>query len=131
MGGTSRIGFIEIFRLRVFWGATVVGAGLLAGFGEWSPACGLAIGGALFTLNSFFIYEAGRSLISAGDRARGGFIAGVAPLGRFAFLGIGLAGTAALGQGALFSAMGGVMLGQALLHLGHLKRGKVTECPDT
>ncbi len=131
MGGTSRIGFVEIFRLRAFWGAIAVGAGLLAGFGRWGPACGLAIGGALFTLNSFFIYEAGRSLLSRGNRARGGFIAGIAPLGRFAFLGVGLAGTAALGQEALFSAMGGVMLGQVLIHLGHLRRGKVAGCPNT
>ncbi len=131
MRGTPRIGFVEIFRLRAFWGAIGVGAGLLAAFGEGSSACGLAIGGALFTLNSFFIYEAGRSLISGKNRARGGFIAGIAPLGRFAFLGIGLAGTAALGQGALFSAMGGVMFGQVLIHLGHLKRGKVAGCPDT
>ncbi len=131
MKQVSRIGFVDIFRLRIVWPVIVVGAGSLAATGHWDMAVGTLIGGGLFTLNSFFIYETGKSLLAGDSRTRSGFIAAFAPLGRLAFLGIAFAGISTIGQMMLFAAMGGMLLGQVLIHMGYLWRKEVSNCPET
>ena len=131
MKQASRIGFVDIFRLRVVWPVIAIGAGGLAATGHWDMAIGAVIGGALFTLNSFFIYETGKSLLAGDSRARSGFIAAFAPLGRLTFLGIVLAGVSIIGRTTLFAAMGGMLLGQVLIHLGYWRRKEVSSCPET
>ncbi len=132
MGVSSRPGFFVIFRLRLLWPVLALGAVIAVACGAPNVALGLALGGGLFTLNAWFIYEAGRSLLSHRRRRTGGLIAGLGSVGRLAFLGVGLASVSLLGQTALFAAMSGLFLGQVLVHLGNLHLQEVKrECRST
>ncbi len=126
-----RIGFADIFRLRIVWPMIIIGAGSFAAAGRWDLASGVLIGGLLFTLNSFFIYETGKSLLAGDNRRRTGLIAAFAPLWRLMFLGTAFAGVSAVGHSTLFAAMGGMLLGQVAIHLGYLRHKEVADCPET
>jgi len=120
----------RFFHLRSTLGLCGVAAGVLAGLGLVAAALGVLIGCALFTLNSFFLYAAGHSLIEANSKGRGGVIAALSSLGRFLFLAVALALVTRMGQCALFAACGGIFAGQVNLHLGHIMRRKTARCSN-
>jgi len=123
--------FVRLFHLRSTLGLCGVAAGVLAGLGLVAAALGVLIGCALFTLNSFFLYEAGHSLIKASSKGRGGVIAALSSLGRFLFLAVALALVTRMGQCALFAACGGIFVGQVNLHLGYLRQRRIARCSST
>lgn len=123
--------FVRLFHLRSTLGFCGVAAGVLAWFGLVAAALGVLIGCALFTLNSFFLYEAGHSLIKASSKGRGGVIAALSSLGRILFLAVALALVTRMGQCALFAACGGIFVGQVNLHLGYIRQRSAARCSST
>jgi len=123
--------FMRLFRLCSTLGLCGVAAGVLAGLGLVAAALGVLIGCALFTLNCFFLYEAGHSLIKASSKGKGGVIAVLSSLGRFLFLAVALALVTGMGHSALFAACGGIFVGQVNLHLGHLRQRSAARCSST
>jgi hypothetical protein len=123
--------FMRLFRLRSTLVLCGVAAEVLAGLGLATAALGVLIGCALFTLNCFFLYEAGHSLIKASSKGRGGASAALSSLGRFLFLAVALALVTRMGQCALFAACGGVFVGQVNLHLGYLWQRRIARCSST
>jgi len=123
--------FVRLFRLRRLLVLGVVGVPILAAIGLTEAAVGFAIGLSLFVFNSFFLYEAGRALIRRNSKGIGRAIAALSSFGRVVFLAVTLALVARMGLSALFSACGGLFLGQIHLHLGHMMRRKTARCSNT
>ena len=123
--------FVRLFRLPNLLALGVVGACILAAIGQSMAAIGLVIGIALFVLKSFFLYEAGRALIKRDSKGLGRAIAALASFGRGVFLAVALALVAQIGLSALFSACGGLVLGQFNLLLSYIIRRKPIQCSNT
>lgn len=123
--------FAQLFRLRSLLVLGIVGTSILAAIGLSEAAVGLVIGLALFVLKSFFLYEAGRALIRRNSKGIGRAIAALSSFGRVVFVAVTLTLVVQMGRSALFSACGGLILGQINLHLAYIIRRKPTQCSNT
>jgi hypothetical protein len=120
-----------LFRLRGTILLCSMTAFLCALFGLEAAPIGMGIGYVLFVLNAFFLYEGGRSLLSAGSGSKGRVIAALSSLGRILFLMVALVFVARMGTQVLLFAGGGLLLGQLNLHLAHILRRGGTRCSNT
>ncbi len=125
------VGFISLFRLPSYLLITSVAGIVLGSLGLGMAAIGLLIGVSLYLLNSFFLYEGGRTLLSAGSRWSGRMMAAMGSIGRMLFLAVALAFVSRLGIIPFFAACGGILAGQVNLHLVLLMEGRIgSRCSD-
>ena len=122
---------VTLFRLRSTLLLCSATAFFCALFGLGAAPIGMGIGYALFVLNAFFLYEGGRSLLSAGSGFKGRAIAALSSLGRTLFLMVALAFVARMGTQVLLFAGGGLLLGQLNLHLAHILKRRGTQCSNS
>jgi len=122
----TEVGFISLFRLPSLLLVTSI-AGLVLGLlGMGMAAIGLLIGVSLYVTNLFFLYEGGKSLLSAGSRRNGRMVATLGSIGRMIFLAVALAFVLRIGLVTFIAACGGLLAGQVNLHLVLLIEGRIT-----
>ncbi len=120
----------RLFRLRSSGLLCGLVAACLSGV-SGQLSIGVLIGFGLFVLNSLFLYEGGCSLLRETTRRRARLIASFSGLGRLLFLGVALALIGGIGTRAQLGACGGLLLGQANLHLATLLKRGVGRCSST
>lgn len=125
MNTGKQVGFISLFRLPSFLLVTSVAGIVLGSLGMGRAAIGLLIGVFLYVANLFFLYEAGKSLLSASSRRNGRMSATMASIGRMLFLVVSLAFVFRIGLVAFISACGGLLAGQVNLQLVLLIEGRI------
>lgn len=122
--------FVKLFRLGGLVVLGLIGAIVLIAIGLPRAAAGLIFGLGLFMLNTFFLYEAGRTLIKRDSKKIGGAIAGLSSVGRILFLAMALTFVSRMGRAALLAACGGLFLGQVYLHLSHVIKENAGRCSN-
>ena len=131
MSNPLSLEFAKLFRLR----STLVVCGIAIIFstvvGAWEAVAGILIGYALFVLKSFFLYEAGRSLLGITSKRKGRAIAALSSLGRILFLAAVLALVSQMGTLPLLSACGVLLVGQVNLHLSYIRKRRIPRCSST
>jgi len=117
--------FISLFRLPIYLLVTSVAGIVLGSLGIGRAAIGLLIGVFLYVANLFFLYEVGKSLLSASSRRNGRMTATMASIGRMLFLAVALAFVFRIGLVAFIAACGGLLAGQVNLQLVLLIEGRI------
>jgi len=125
MNTGKQVGFISLFRLPSFLIVTSVAGIILGALGMGRAAIGLLIGVFLYIANLFFLYEGGKSLLSANSRRNGKMAATLGSIGRMLFLAVALAFVLRIGFVAFFAACGGLLAGQVNLQLVLLIEGRI------
>lgn len=125
MNTGKQVDFVSLFRLPSFLLVTSVAGIVLGSLGMGRAAIGLLIGVFLYVANLFFLYEAGKSLLSASSRRNGRMSATMASIGRMLFLVVSLAFVFRIGLVAFISACGGLLAGQVNLQLVLLIEGRI------
>ncbi|MEA3239285.1 MAG: hypothetical protein U9Q94_05845 [Candidatus Bipolaricaulota bacterium] len=125
MNTGKQVDFVSLFRLPSFLLVTSVAGIVLDSLGMGRAAIGLLIGVFLYVANLFFLYEAGKSLLSASSRRNGRMSATMASIGRMLFLVVSLAFVFRIGLVAFISACGGLLAGQVNLQLVLLIEGRI------
>jgi len=117
--------FISLFRLPIYLLVTSVAGIVLGSLGIGRAAIGLLIGVFLYVANLFFLYEGGKSLLSASSRRNGKRIAILGSIGRMLFLAVALVFVLRIGLVAFVAACGGLLAGQVNLQLVLLIEGRI------
>jgi len=125
MSEETEVGFVSLFRLPSFLLVTSIAGIVLGSLGMGRAAIGLLIGVFLYVANLFFLYEAGKSLLSASSRRNGRMTATMASIGRMLFLAVSLVFVLRIGLVAFISACGGLLAGQVNLQLVLLIEGRI------
>jgi hypothetical protein len=125
MNREKRVSFLNLFKLPGFLFVASVSGIVLTSLGQGEAAIGLLIGVSLYILNLAFLYEGGKSLLSAGTKRTGRAVAAVSSVGRLLFLGVALSFVLRLGLVAFIAACGGLLAGQVNLHLSLLIQGRI------
>jgi len=126
MNRGTEVGFVSLFRLPSFLLVTSIAGIVLGSLGMGMATIGLLIGVFLYVANLFFLYEAGKSLLSAGSRRNGKMVATLGSIGRMIFLAVALAFVLRIGLVTFIAACGGLLAGQVNLHLVLLIEGRIT-----
>jgi len=111
MSEETEVGFVSLFRLPSFLLVTSI--------------AGIVLGSLGIVANLFFLYEAGKSLLSASSRRNGRMTATMASIGRMLFLAVSLVFVLRIGLVAFISACGGLLAGQVNLQLVLLIEGRI------
>ena len=125
MNTGKQVGFISLFRLPSFLIVTSVAGIILGALGMGRAAIGLLIGVFLYIANLFFLYEGGKSLLSANSRRNGRMAAILGSIGRMLFLAVALVFVLRIGLVAFVAACGGLLAGQVNLQLVLLIEGRI------
>jgi len=125
MSEETEVGFVSLFRLPSFLLVTSIAGIVLGSLGMGRAAIGLLIGVFLYVANLFFLYEAGKSLLSASSRRNGRMTATMASIGRMLFLAVSLVFVLRIGLVAFIAACGGLLAGQVNLQLVLLIEGRI------
>jgi len=125
MNTGKQVGFISLFRLPSFLLVTSIAGIVLGSLGMGRAAIGLLIGVFLYIANVFFLYEGGKSLLSANSRRNGKMAATLGSIGRMLFLAVALAFVLRIGLVAFIAACGGLLAGQVNLQLVLLIEGRI------
>ena len=125
MNTGKQVGFISLFRLPSFLFVTSVAGIILGSLGMGRAAIGLLIGVFLYIANVFFLYEGGKSLLSANLRRNGRMAAILGSIGRMLFLAVALVFVLRIGLVAFVAACGGLLAGQVNLQLVLLIEGRI------
>lgn len=125
MNRGTEVGFISLFRLPSFLLVTSIAGIVLGSLGMGRAAIGLLIGVFLYIANVFFLYEGGKSLLSANSRRNGKMAATLGSIGRMLFLAVALAFVLRIGLVAFVAACGGLLAGQVNLQLVLLIEGRI------
>jgi hypothetical protein len=125
MNTGKQVGFISLFRLPSFLLVTSIAGIVLGSLGMGRAAIGLLIGVFLYIANVFFLYEGGKSLLSANSRRNGKMAATLGSIGRMLFLAVALVFVLRIGLVAFIAACGGLLAGQVNLQLVLLIEGRI------
>ena len=125
MNTGKQVGFISLFRLPSFLLVTSIAGIVLGSLGMGRAAIGLLIGVFLYIANVFFLYEGGKSLLSANSRRNGKMAATLGSIGRMLFLAVALVFVLRIGFVAFVAACGGLLAGQVNLQLVLLIEGRI------
>jgi uncharacterized protein YybS (DUF2232 family) len=123
--------FARLFHLRSTFLLCGIAVVLLAGFGMGAASIGPLIGWGLFTLNAFFLYETGFSVIQTRTKIRSEAIVLLSTVGRLFFLLVVLVFVNQMGLPALLAVCGGLMFGQMNLHWTAGRRRRERPCSST
>jgi hypothetical protein len=125
MNTGKQVGFISLFRLPSFLLVTSIAGIVLGSLGMGRAAIGLLIGVFLYIANVFFLYEGGKSLLSANSRRNGKMAATLGSIGRMLFLAVALVFVLRIRLVAFIAACGGLLAGQVNLQLVLLIEGRI------